>query len=105
MPVLFQPFQTNSFTLWLAARYRHVALGFRSRAHGDVLAREYCECHAGETEEQCEQRTDVNETSFIEPPSPDRGTAKSEAAMMGILGASGAFLFHYWNLGLCEAHS
>jgi hypothetical protein len=105
MPVLFQLRKTSSFTL-LAARYRHVALGFRSGAHCDVFAREDCKCHAGETEEQCEQRTEVNETAFTEPlPSRRRGITASEEVMAGICGARGGFLFHYWNLGLCEAHS
>jgi len=101
MPVLFQFRQTSSFTLWLAARYRHVAIGFRSRTHCDVPAREYRKCHAGETEKQCQQRTEVNEPSSARPPAfGGRGTAASEEAIAGICGMSGAFLFHYWNLGL-----
>ena len=100
VPVLFQSCQTSSFTLWLAARNRHVALGFRSRAHCEVSAREYGKCHAGESEEQCEQHTEVNEPTFAQPPSsPGRGSAESEEVMAGIFGASGAISFSLLEFG------
>src|SRR6476620_652265 len=83
MPVLFQLCQTSSFTLWLATRYRHVALRFRHTALCDVPRREYCKCHAGETEEQCEQRTEVNEPAVELPSSRCRGITASQDAMAG----------------------
>src|SRR3954454_12598110 len=90
MPVLFQLCQTFSFTLWLVTRYRHVALGFRSTTPCDVPPRVYCKCNAGETEEQCEQRTEVNEPVFAEPPlSRSHRSAASQEATTGIRGASG----------------
>src|SRR5580765_3660311 len=116
MPVLFQLFQSSSFALSFSARYRHVALGLRGRAHRAVPAREYCQCHTGEAEEQSEKHTEVNEAAFAEPPSSrSRGTTANREARAGICGSAfakatadrfrGGFLFHYWNLVLCEAHS
>ena len=74
-------------------------------AYCDVSAREYGKCHAGETEEQCEQRTEVNEPAVEPPSSRSRGITASQEAMAGICGASGVFLFHDWILRLGEAHS
>ena len=113
MPVLFQLFQCSRFALSFSARYRHVALGLRGRAHRAVPAREYCQCHTGEAEEQSEQHTEVNEAAVAEPPSSrSREAAASEEAMADICGSAfakatadrfrGGFLFHYWSLGLCE---
>src|SRR6476661_4792273 len=100
MPVLFQLFQTSSFALPFGTGYRHVAYGLRGTAHCHVPAGEYCKCHAGETKEDCEQRTEVNEPAVAQPPaSGNRGTAASEEVMMGICGASGAFIFHLLEFG------
>jgi hypothetical protein len=74
-------------------------------AYCDVSAREYGKCHAGETERQCQQHAEVNEPAFEPPSFRSRGITASQEAMAGICGASGGFLFHDWNLDLCEAHS
>ena len=65
---------------------------------------------------QSEQHTKINEPAFAElSSSRSHGTAACQEAMAGICGSAfakatadrfrGAFVFHYWNLGLCEAHS
>ena len=55
--------------------------------------------------DSAEQHAEVNEPAFEPPSFRSRGITASQEAMAGICGASGGFLFHYWNLDLCEAHS
>src|SRR4030095_7343842 len=103
MPVLFQLCQTSSFALPFSARYRHVALGLRGRWNCGVFAGEYGKGYRGQPQSQSEQRTKFNEPAFAEPPSScNRGTTASRETVAGVCEAGGAFLFHYWNLGLCE---
>src|SRR6187431_2129850 len=104
MPVLFQLLQSLSFALSFSARYRHVPLGLRSAWNCGVFASEYCKGYSGQSQSQSDQHTKINESAFAESLS-SRSRGASEEAMVGISGARGAFLFHYWNLGLCETHS
>ena len=116
MPVLFQLFQCSRFALSFGARYRHVAFGLRGTWNCDVFARRILQAPSPvKPEEQCEQRTEINEPAFEPPSSRGRGITASQEAMAGICGSAfakatadrfrGGFLFHYLNLGLCEAHS
>src|SRR6476620_5335023 len=116
MPLLFQLLQSSSFALSFSARYRHVALGLRGSWNCSVFAGEYGKRYPGQTQSQSEQHTKINEPAFAEPPSSrSRGTTANREARAGICGSAfakatadrfrGGFLFHYWNLVLCEEHS
>src|SRR5215208_62715 len=102
MPVLFQLFQTSSFALPFGSRYRHVAFGLRGTGHRSLFTGEYTKGYPGQSQRQSEHRTKIHESAFKSPSSRSQEAATSEGAIAGICGASGGFLFHYWNLGLCE---
>jgi hypothetical protein len=68
-----------------------------------VFAGEYGKGYRGQCQSQSEQYTKINEPAFAEPSSTrSRGTTASREGMADVCGTSGAFLFHDWNLGLCE---
>src|SRR5262245_51258811 len=95
MPVLLQLCQTSSFALSFAARHRHVAFGLRGRWNCGIPAGEYSKGYPGQRQGKSEHRTKINEPSFA-------GITANRETKAGVFGANGAFLFHYWSLGLVE---